>query len=180
MSTKVKSILFWIVLCLFIVTTVLQSERKKQIENKEQEIKVENEIVKKEEKEEEEIEEFKKEVKKEEVIEKGGIAQKPIVENSQLMSLGKFKLTAYCPCSICCGKWSGSPTASGVMPKANHTIAVDTSVIPFGTEVIINGITYIAEDTGSAIKGNRIDVYMSDHNEALEFGIQYAEVFIKK
>lgn len=180
MSTKVKSILFWIVLCLFIVTTVLQSERKKQIENKEQEIKVENEIVKKEEKEEEEVEESKKEVEKEEVVEKREIAQKPIVENPQLMSLGKFKLTAYCPCSICCGKWSGSPTASGVMPKANHTIAVDTSIIPFGTEVVINDVTYIAEDTGSSIKGNKIDVYMDSHEAALQFGVQYAEVFIKK
>lgn len=94
------------------------------------------------------------------------------------LSLGKFKLTAYCKCSKCCGKWSGSPTASGVMPKANRTIAVDTSIIPFGTEVIINGNTYIAEDTGSAIKGNKIDIYMPSHQEALNFGVQYAEVFV--
>ena len=95
-----------------------------------------------------------------------------------LVSLGQFKLTAYCNCSKCCGKWAGSPTASGVMPRANHTIAVDTSVIPFGTEVIINGNTYVAEDTGSAIRGNKIDIYMSSHEEALNFGVQYAEVLI--
>lgn len=98
--------------------------------------------------------------------------------SSEYISLGEFKLTAYCNCSTCCGKWSGSPTASGAMPKANHTIAVDTSVIPFGTEVIINGNTYVAEDTGSAIKGNKIDIYMSSHEEALNFGVQYAEVFV--
>lgn len=99
----------------------------------------------------------------------------------ELVSLGEFRLTAYCPCNICCGKWSGSPTASGVMPTENHTIAVDTNIIPFGTEVIINGKTYVAEDTGSAIKGSRIDIYMSSHQEALEFGVDYTEVFkIKK
>lgn len=99
-------------------------------------------------------------------------------ETSEYISLGEFKLTAYCACSKCCGKWSGSPTASGAMPKANHTIAVDTSVIPFGTEVIINGNTYVAEDTGSAIKGNKIDIYMDSHSQALNFGVQYAEVLI--
>ena len=99
-------------------------------------------------------------------------------ESSKYISLGEFKLTAYCDCSTCCGKWSGSPTASGEMPRANHTIAVDTSVIPFGTEVVINGNVYVAEDTGSAIKGNKIDIYMSSHEEALDFGVQYAEVLI--
>lgn len=100
-----------------------------------------------------------------------------VVEITEITNLGEFKLTAYCPCSICCGKWSGSPTASGVMPIANYTIAVDTNVIPFGTEVIINNKRYKAEDTGSAIKGKRIDIYFEDHQEALEFGVQYADVF---
>lgn len=101
-------------------------------------------------------------------------------ESSNLVSLGKFKLTAYCSCSKCCGKWAGSPTASGVMPRANHTIAVDTGVIPFGTKVIINGKSYVAEDTGSAIKGNKIDVYFDSHSKALNFGVKYAEVFVVK
>lgn len=111
-----------------------------------------------------------KEVKEDEFIERK-------TEESNLISLGEFKLTAYCPCSKCCGKWAGSPTASGVMPTINHTIAVDTRIIPFGTKVIINGIVYVAEDTGSAINGNKIDIYMSSHDEALNFGVQYAEVF---
>lgn len=95
----------------------------------------------------------------------------------EFVNLGEFRLTAYCPCKKCCGKWSGGATASGVMPTANHTIAVDTNVIPFGTEIIIDGITYVAEDTGGAIKGNRIDIYFDSHQEALIFGVQYAEVF---
>lgn len=98
--------------------------------------------------------------------------------NGGTISLGEFKLTAYCACSKCCGKWAGSPTASGVMPQANHTIAVDTSVIPFGTKVLINGNTYVAEDTGSGINGNKIDIYFNSHQDALNFGVQYKEVFV--
>lgn len=100
--------------------------------------------------------------------------------NQDVVNYGDFKLTAYCPCSKCCGEWSGEPTASGVMPKANHTIAVDKRIIPLGTKVIINGKTYVAEDTGGAIKGNRIDVYFNSHQEALNFGVKWAEVFVVK
>ena len=92
--------------------------------------------------------------------------------------LGRFKLTAYCNCSKCCGKWAGGPTASGVMPKAGRTIAVDPKVIPLGSKVKINGHTYVAEDTGGAIKGNRIDVYHSSHSAALDFGVHHADVYL--
>jgi 3D (Asp-Asp-Asp) domain-containing protein len=101
-----------------------------------------------------------------------------VEEPPELISLGEFRLTAYCKCSTCCGKWSNNPTASGVEPRTNHTIAVDTSVIPFGTKVMIDGVTYTAEDTGSAIKGNRIDIYMGSHSKAMDFGVKYAEVFV--
>ena len=89
-----------------------------------------------------------------------------------------FKLTAHCPCMQCCGKTDGI-TASGTKATEGRTIAVDPNVIPFGTEVIINGHTYIAEDKGGAIKDNRIDVYFDSHQDALEFGVQYADVLIK-
>lgn len=105
-------------------------------------------------------------------------------------SLGEFVLTAYCPCVHCCGEWSAEhpsrigtdyiqKTASGTIPTAGRTIGVDPSVIPFGTTVIINGHEYVAEDRGGAIKGNKIDIFFSDHAEALDFGRQTAEVFIK-
>lgn len=83
--------------------------------------------------------------------------------------------TAYCPCVKCCGKNDGI-TASGVKARANHTVAVDKRVIPLGTTVLINGHEYIAEDTGGAIKGNRIDIYFDSHSDALEFGRQTIEI----
>ena len=57
----------------------------------------------------------------------------------------------YCNCPICCGQWSGGPTASGAYPQANHTIAVDASnpFVPMGTHVIMNGVEYVVEDTGN-------------------------------
>ena len=102
-----------------------------------------------------------------------------VIENTPI-SLGEFRLTAYCPCEICCGKWSQyGLTASGTVPEEGHTIAVDKAVIPLGETVTIDGVEYTAEDTGSAIKGNRIDIFFDDHQEALEFGVQYKEVFVE-
>ena len=92
--------------------------------------------------------------------------------------LGEFRLTAYCPCSKCCGQWADGITSTGVTAEAGRTIAVDPSVIPYGTEVIVNGHKYIAEDCGSSIKGNRIDIYFNTHDEAWDFGVQYADVYI--
>ena len=98
--------------------------------------------------------------------------------------LGEFKLTAYCPCEKCCGKAKNDPlygiTAYGYTATAGRTIAVDPRVIPIGTEVIINGHTYVAEDVGGAIKENRIDIYFETHQEALEFGVQTALVYINQ
>lgn len=98
------------------------------------------------------------------------------VGETEVKKLGEFTLTAYCSCEDCSGEW-GAITSTGTVPKANRTIAVDPSVIPYGTHVLINGDEYVAEDCGGAIKGNRIDVYFDYHYEALEFGVQTATVF---
>lgn len=133
--------------------------------------------------EEEVVEGIKEEV--EIVTEEMKVTQEEIeekieeVNNAGLVSLGEFCLTAYCACTQCCGAYATGTTASGTTATANRTIAVDTSVIPFGTEVVINGTTYIAEDTGGAIDGNRIDIFFDNHQDALNFGVRYAEVFIR-
>ena len=89
----------------------------------------------------------------------------------------KFEITAYCPCVKCCGKTDGI-TATGTKATEGRTIAVDPSKIPYGTEVIIDGHSYYAEDCGGAIIGNRIDLFFSDHQSALEWGRQEKEVII--
>lgn len=94
-----------------------------------------------------------------------------------LVSLGKFTITAYCPCAACCGKTDGI-TASGTKAAEGRTIAVDPNLIPYGTELVINGKTYIAEDTGGSVKGHKLDIFFNSHLEALEWGVQEHEVFI--
>ncbi len=92
-------------------------------------------------------------------------------EDKKTQSLGDYTCTAYCGCAKCCGHTHGI-TKSGTKAKANRTIAVDTRHIPLGTKVCINGKWYVAEDTGKAIKGKRIDIFFDNHQEALEFGKQ--------
>ena len=106
-------------------------------------------------------------------------------ELNEWENIGEFKVTAYCSCKKCCGVWAENRpngvvyTASGEKAEAGKTIAVDTSVIPFGTEVKIGDVIYTAQDTGSAVKGNVIDVYYDSHEEALNHGAKYQEVEVR-
>lgn len=77
---------------------------------------------------------------------------------------GLFTITTYCPCAVCNGGYTGTAIGTSVTP--GRTIAVDPSVIPLGTTVYIEGVgTRIAEDTGGAIKGNKIDLAVGSHGE---------------
>lgn len=91
---------------------------------------------------------------------------------------GSYKLTAYCPCEKCCGAYANGITATGVVATPNRTIAVDPNKIPYGTHVIINGQEYVAEDCGGGVRGNHIDIFFATHEEAIQFGVQYADVYI--
>jgi 3D (Asp-Asp-Asp) domain-containing protein len=99
--------------------------------------------------------------------------------SGELVYLGRFKLTAYCPCRKCSEGW-GNKTATGVRAIEGRTIAVDPRVIPYGSAVVINGKEYVAEDCGGAIKKKRIDIYFESHSAAWKFGVQYADVYLKK
>lgn len=95
--------------------------------------------------------------------------------------LGEFTVTYYCSCERCCGKSDGI-TATGTTVYAGLSAAVDPSVIPLGTlfYVEIDGVEhmYCADDTGGGIKGNRLDIYVSSHEEALKLGVKTATVYI--
>ena len=95
------------------------------------------------------------------------------------IDLGTFKTTAYCDCVECCGKSDGI-TKSGVKTQEGRTIAVDPDVIPLGSIVEIDGVEYIAEDIGGAIKGDRIDIYFDNHDKALDYGVRYCEVYMEE
>ena len=86
-----------------------------------------------------------------------------------------YTVTAYCGCEKCCGKSDGI-TASGTVATEGRTIAVDPTVIPYGTTVYIDGQAFVAEDCGGAIKGKRIDMYFDNHEKALLWGVQKCTV----
>lgn len=93
---------------------------------------------------------------------------------------GSFKLTFYCPCAQCSGRW-GTGTSSGRRAIEGRTVAVDPKKIPIGSRVYIEGYgDFIAEDVGGAIKGNKIDVFVNSHSRACDLGVQYANVYIMK
>lgn len=87
-----------------------------------------------------------------------------------------YKITAYCPCAKCCGKTNGR-TAAGTKATAGRTVAA-SSKFAFGTKLNIGGHTYIVEDRGGAIKGNKIDIFVNSHSEALAWGVRYLPVSV--
>lgn len=94
-----------------------------------------------------------------------------------LRSLGMFRTTAYCPC-YGCSEGYGRHTCTGAIAKANHTIAVDPRVIPYGSKVVINGVVYTAEDRGGGVKGNHIDIFYDTHAQTRQYGSRHVEVFL--
>ena len=94
--------------------------------------------------------------------------------------LGEFQVTGYCSCSLCCGEKEEKLTKSETVPKAAHTIAADPSVIPLGTRIVIDGVSYVVEDTGKAIKGNRLDIYFDSHEEAVLYGRKNKYVYLEE
>lgn len=91
--------------------------------------------------------------------------------------LGTYTATAYCGCSSCCGKSDGI-TASGTRATEGRTVAAP-STFSFGTELVIDGHTYVVEDRGGSISGNRIDIYFDSHQAALNYGRRSVEVYSK-
>jgi 3D (Asp-Asp-Asp) domain-containing protein len=93
-----------------------------------------------------------------------------------------MRVTAYCPCEICCGEYSDGVTASGhnIQP-GDAFVAADTEY-PFDTEMIIAGYKNTQPvkvlDRGGAITGNRLDVFFHSHQEALNWGVKYIDVKI--
>lgn len=101
-----------------------------------------------------------------------------VSSDASLVPLGTFRITHYCPCSICCGPWANGITSTGVTATTNHTIAVDPAQIPYGSQVVINGQVYVAEDCGGAIKTNCIDIYVANHEEGNAKGVYYTDVYL--
>ena len=85
--------------------------------------------------------------------------------------LGEFSISHYCSCPICTGTANGSKTATGHIPREGRTVAVDKNLIPLHSVIYVEGLgTFVAEDVGGAIKGKHLDIYIDDHERALNLG----------
>lgn len=96
-------------------------------------------------------------------------------------SLGKVWVTAYCPCSQCCGPYASGITASGKTARAKHTIAVDAynPIVPMGTKIVIEGTVYTVEDTGNLNHyGNDFDIFYAKHEQTAQWGRRHVEAYI--
>ena len=101
--------------------------------------------------------------------------QAPTTETPEGMTyLGTYSLTAYCACESCCGK-TDAITASGTVATAGRTVACNS--LPFGTVISINGNQYVVEDRGGMGDGV-IDIFFDNHQDAINFGRQSADVYI--
>ena len=85
----------------------------------------------------------------------------------------KVEATAYCGDEV---------TSLGIKPTPYRTIAVDPKVIPYGSVVYIPEYKALfrAEDTGSAIKGKRIDIFLPNEGECKEFGRKNIRIYVLK
>lgn len=95
----------------------------------------------------------------------------------------RMRVTAYCPCSKCCGQYSDGVTACGHKIRPGDTFVAADKRFSFGTEMVItgygNGQPVKVLDRGGAIKGNRLDLFFGSHKEALKWGVQYLDVKIR-
>jgi 3D (Asp-Asp-Asp) domain-containing protein len=103
-----------------------------------------------------------------------------IVSNAHTIQM---EVTAYCACIKCCGPNAQGITASGkdISYNDGKFVAADTSVLPFGTKLMIPGYASAPVeviDRGGAIKGNKLDVFYASHEEALKWGRQKITVTV--
>lgn len=96
----------------------------------------------------------------------------------------RMRVTAYCPCPKCCGRYSDGVTAYGHKIRPGDSFVAADKKYPFGTEMIIPG--YKSDqpvkvlDRGGAIYGNRLDVFFDSHKEALEWGVRNLDVKVRR
>jgi 3D (Asp-Asp-Asp) domain-containing protein len=92
----------------------------------------------------------------------------------------RMRVTAYCPCSKCCGQYADGMTACGHVIQPGDTFVAADKRYAFGTKMIVpgydSGRAVKVLDRGGAIKGNRVDVFFPSHQEALEWGVKDLDI----
>ena len=137
---------------------------------------------------EEPLEIVHEEVIQEEIVQEV-VVQEDAVEVEPIIDGITFRVTAYCACEKCCGEWAlnrplnenGEPIVKGAAGKELIAEYSCASPLPFGTQIQLEGLgivevqdrtaKWVVDKYGEYI----VDIYMSDHEAAWNFGLQYIE-----
>lgn len=96
----------------------------------------------------------------------------------------QMRVTAYCPCRLCCGRYADGRTACNHKIEQGDVFVAADKKYKFGTEVIVPGYNegepVKVLDRGRLIKGNRLDVFFNSHRTAKKWGVQYLDVKVKQ
>ena len=117
----------------------------------------------------------------------GQIAENEVNDNNSKQDSSwktvRMRVTGYCPCRRCCGKYSDGITASGHRIEGGDGFVAADKKHSFGARVIVPGYNNSKPvrvlDRGGAIRGNRLDVFFNSHREAQEWGIRYLPVKVQ-
>jgi 3D (Asp-Asp-Asp) domain-containing protein len=114
---------------------------------------------------------------------KGINNSEPKSEPSNDWQTVRMRVTGYCPCVKCCGKYADGITASGHKIQPSEAFVAADKRYAFGTEMIIEGYNdgkpIKVLDRGGAIQGDKLDVFFHTHQEALEWGVRYIDVKVR-
>jgi len=96
----------------------------------------------------------------------------------------RMRVTAYCACRRCCGKFADGITACGHKIRRGDVFVAADRKYSFGTEMIVagynNGKPIKVLDRGGAIRGNRLDVFFHSHKTARKWGVKYIDVKVRR
>ncbi|MBL7153071.1 MAG: 3D domain-containing protein [Phycisphaerae bacterium] len=105
------------------------------------------------------------------------------VEQTAQWRTVQMRVTAYCPCEKCCGKYSDGITASGHKIRPGDVFVAADRKYAMDTEMIIAGYNKTEPvkvlDRGGAIRGDRLDVFFYSHQDALNWGVRYLDVKVR-
>jgi 3D (Asp-Asp-Asp) domain-containing protein len=105
------------------------------------------------------------------------------VADSSPWKMVRMRVTAYCACTHCCGKFAEGLTANMHRVRRGDVFVAADKRVPFGTEMVIPGYNQErpveVKDRGRLIKGNRLDVFFNNHKVAKKWGTKYLDVLVK-
>lgn len=105
------------------------------------------------------------------------------LQDKEQWQVVRMRVTGYCSCAKCCGKFSDGKTASCHRIRKGDVFVAADKHYKFGSEMVIPGYNQTQSvqvlDRGRVIKGNRLDLYFDSHQQAKKWGVKYLDVLVK-